>query len=294
MALMMIQAMYIKKHFVGEDGATRCLGTSSVTSHYWLKNAGVPDTLILDPAGTHAHELSMSLSAVFGELDDRVGAPLSQLVGHMAYFFLSMPNGDVRKEGRKNLMPMLPDTLGTFAFMRVASRLTVPFGAHKGQGVLEVIGAARQDSGTLADFAALMHSFGGALMASEIETPADLQTAARLGYKLFGAGGFMGDSEKAWDGGGHTNRSNISMAVKVLRVYINGERSDFAPVKTGDDPTGGKFEADGLLDAPALKRARARTETLKKAEIRVSGEELQRLFEEALAQIVGKTISSAL
>ena len=34
--------------------------------------------LVPPVAGTHAHEMSMTLAAVLGELDDRVGLPLSQ------------------------------------------------------------------------------------------------------------------------------------------------------------------------------------------------------------------------
>ena len=36
------------------------------------------------------------------------------------------------------------------------------------------------------------------MMASEIDDKDSLATAHSLGYKTFGTGGFMGDSEKAW------------------------------------------------------------------------------------------------
>eukprot|EP00930_Biecheleria_cincta_P001980 TRINITY_DN103058_c0_g1_i1.p1 TRINITY_DN103058_c0_g1~~TRINITY_DN103058_c0_g1_i1.p1 ORF type:complete len:581 (+),score=116.58 TRINITY_DN103058_c0_g1_i1:224-1744(+) len=280
MALIMLQCMYCQKAL-----SESCLGTSSVTAHYWLKEAGVDDALIPAPAGTHAHELSMTLSAVLGEVDDRVGMPLSQVVGHMAYFFLSCPNGDVQDARRKALMPMLPDTLGTAAFMEVADLLTVPWGPHKGQPVLSVIGAARQDSGTLKDFRDLMakYKFDGALMASEIESADDMVTAFKLGYKLYGAGGFFGDSEHAWD----KATKNISMAVKVLRVHVNGELSAYYPVKTGDDATGSKFEADGTLDDEALARLRARTDLIKQAKPLLDQCQIQKLFEEVLSNITG-------
>jgi len=285
MALMMLQCMYIQKSFRGPDGLSRLLGTSSVTAHYWMKNAGIPESLIPKPSGTHAHELSMTLSAVLGQLDDEVGMPLSQVVGHMAYFFLSQPNGNVLDPERKSLMPMLPDTLGTSAFMTIANELTIPQGVHKGQPVLSVMGAARQDSGTLKDFADLMkkYQYSGLIMASEIDVPDDMNTAASLGYKLFGAGGFFGDSEHAWD----KNVKNISMAVKVLRVHVGGQPSPYFPVKTGDDTTGGKFEADGMLDEARLKDVKARTEVMRKCQSKVNRAQLQSLFEQHLTAIIG-------
>eukprot|EP00913_Durusdinium_trenchii_P024494 g22995.t1 len=66
------------------------------------------------------------------------------------------------------LMPILPDTLGSKAFFRTAKRLKVPMGPHKGEPVLDIVGAARQDSGSLEAFARLARDFGfaGGLMAS--------------------------------------------------------------------------------------------------------------------------------
>ena len=46
---------------------------------------------------------------------------------------------------------------------------------------------ARQDSGTLERFASVYKGFP--VMASEIETFADIQAALDLGYSAFGAGG---------------------------------------------------------------------------------------------------------
>jgi hypothetical protein len=230
----------------------------------------------------------MTLGAILGEEDDRCGMPISQLVGHVLYFYRSLPQGDVREGLRKNLMPMLPDTLGTPAFMRTASKLKVPFGAHKGQPVLDVIGAGRQDSGKLKHFKDTMDKFNfkGAIMASEIEVAQDLTEAAGLGFRLFGAGGFMGDSEKAWD----SSKPNISMAVKVLRVYVQGKPCAFLPVKTGETEGGtikeGKFEADGTLPADRLQQVRDRAETLAKADAKVSDAELQKLFQDMLLKFM--------
>merc|ERR1712190_25422 len=85
----------------------------------------------------------------------------------------------------------------------------------------------------------------------------DLVSAKENGFALFGAGGYMGDSEKAWD----ASKTNISMAVKVLRVHVQGERCVHTPVKTGETSDGGqikegKFEADGTLTANELEAVR--------------------------------------
>merc|ERR1740123_1096880 len=174
--------------------------------------------------------------------------------------------------------------------MRVASMLTVPAGPHMGQPVLSVIGAARQDSGGLEAFKQLMDEFGftSPLMASEIEVPDDLKVAAGVGYKLFGAGGFMGDSEKAWD----LSKDNISMAVKVLRVYVNGERCTSTPVKTGETSDSGKikegkFEADGTLPAAELGLVKERAQVLATAEPQLDAANLQALFAKKLGELLG-------
>jgi hypothetical protein len=296
LALMMLQGIYAHHAFRDKDGASMLLGSSSVLSCYLTRDLGVSQELIPVVAGTHAHELSMVIGACLGEVDDKAGMPLSQIIGHMLYFYRSRPLGDVAaapQPGRRSWMPMLPDTLGTKAFMKTASKLKVPHGVHKGQGILEVIGAARQDSGSLEGFKKLMEEYGynGGLMASEIETADDLQTAAKNGYRFFGAGGFMGDSEKAWD----KSKNNISMACKVLRVYVGPEGSRkkvetrYSPVKTGETSDGvikeGKFEADGTLTAEQLSEIRERAQVLATAEPKLSDDELQALFEQTLLTI---------
>mmetsp|Transcript_40371 Transcript_40371/g.72494 ORF Transcript_40371/g.72494 Transcript_40371/m.72494 type:complete len:569 (+) Transcript_40371:85-1791(+) len=286
LAWMMLQNLFIQKHFRDDSGASMCLGTSSVTAFYWLQDAGVPAEMIPKPAGTHAHELSMVLSGILGEIDDKAGMPLSQVVGHTLYFLLSRPQGDVQEPARKPMMPMLPDTLGTVAFMRTAELLKVPAGVHKGEPVLSIIGAARQDSGTLDAYAKIMKefSFTGGLMASEIEVAQNLLDAKANGYSTFGAGGFFGDSEKAWNETG----SNISMAIKVLCVYVAQERTAVDPVKTGD-PTGGgegKFEADGLISPERLSNLKSRVQRLQKAEAALSSEDLQKIFESSLQRFL--------
>jgi len=188
---------------------TPCLGTSSCDSWYILtRMLNLP---CLNPAGTHAHELSMVTSTLFPQLDqNELRLPITQIVGHYLYSELVQ-----KKTGGP--MPMLPDTLGTRAFMKAAKYITLPDGAP----FLSIINSARQDSGELPAFKANMAEFGymGGMMASEIDTTGTLVEAAELGYSSFGAGGFFGDSEKVW---GRKDASSNSMAVKAVRVVYKG------------------------------------------------------------------------
>lgn len=287
---MMVQGLYVQSAFKGADGSSLMLGTSSVTARYMTIDAGVDKALVPAVAGTHAHELQMVLSALLGDMDEKAGMPLSMVISHLMYFYRSRPQGDVTDAKRKVLMPMLTDTIGSKAFMKTAKCVTVPFGANEGQPFLSIIGAARQDSGGLDDFKQIMLEFGfnGGMMASEIETGKDLQAAKALGYGTFGAGGYMGDSEKAWDAKGE----NISMACKVVRVYSKGVRtpSVYGPTKTGE--TGdqgkikeGKFELDGTLSAEETQKARERAQTQADAVMRLKDTaELQTLVVDTLTK----------
>ena len=62
----------------------------------------------------------------------------------------------------------------------------MPSGPHKGEPLLEIVGAARQDSGSLEAFASLARSFGfsGGLMASEVEVPKNLMDAKATALKV--------------------------------------------------------------------------------------------------------------
>lgn len=291
LALMMLQGLYVQDAFKDKDGTSMMLGTSSVTAVYMSLDAGVTAECVPRCAGTHAHELSMVLAALLGDADDEAGMPLSQMVGHSLYFYESRPQGDVQDPSRKVLMPMLPDTLGTRAFMKTAQMLKLPLGPHSDEPLLSVIGSGRQDSGTLEAFKKVMDEFDykGAMMASEIEIPEDLFTARDNSYKIFGAGGFMGDSEKAWD----TTKKNISMASKVLRVYVKGRRvpSKHTPVKTGETSGEGlikedKFEADGTLSSDELKAVKERAQVMATADPKLDATALQELFAKTLARFI--------
>lgn len=221
---LLLQNMFFADHFkqfgplfngavagksISDPLATEALGTSSCDAWYILKSLNLP---CLNPAGTHAHELSMVSSVLFPQLDQNdQHLPLTQIVGHYLYSKLTW-----EKSGKAGPMPMLPDTLGTRAFMKAANYVK----QEDGSPFLSLISSGRQDSGKLKDFKANMAEYGykGAVMASEIDDTSTLLEAATLGYPSFGAGGFFGDSEKVW---GNKDASSNSMAVKAVRVQYS-------------------------------------------------------------------------
>jgi hypothetical protein len=152
-------------------------------------------------------------------------------------------------------MPMLCDTLGTVAFMKAAEACRVtkmlnglPQPDAGTIPLLSVMTSARQDSGRLDSFkrvVGLYRDFNGTLMASEIDTKEDLLEAATHGYASFGAGGFMGDSEKVWNV--NIDKLSASMAVKVVRVFVDGARTAVQPVKLGDGEDDTKVTCDAVL-----------------------------------------------
>ena len=225
-----------------------CIGTSSMDAWYTLSRKLKMENIV-PPVGTHAHELSMVFMSLFPGLDaNEERIPFSQALVHSMYYRL------VHK-GFPGPMPMLPDTLGTAAFLKAAEACEVtPMLAGEPQvdaakvKLLSVITSARQDSGSLKGFKHVLSrypDFKGTMMASEIDTKEDLVAAAGEGYASFGAGGFMGDSEKVWDV--NTDKLSASMAVKVVRVFVNGERTAVQPVKLGDGEDNGKVTCDAVL-----------------------------------------------
>jgi len=232
-----------------DSNATPCLGTSSCDSSYILNDLKLP---CLAMVGTNAHEMRMVTSILYPQLDQNVeGLPLSQLVADYLYYRLVWSK-------TKGPMPALPDTVGTRAFLKAAT-----FVKFEDTPLLQLIGAARQDSGDLKDFIQNMTDFGykGAMMASEIDTCLTLVKAADFGYATFGAGGFFGDSIKVWS---QPSTPANSMAVKAVRVlYDNAgglpideipymeKLSDNMvigyPVKLGDAKTLSKLSIDKTL-----------------------------------------------
>jgi len=218
----------------------RNLGTSSVDAWFQLNSRGL--TTCIAPAGTHAHELSMVLSAIYSDLD-KDNIVLTQVLGHYLYYKLTHQRSLVP-------MPMLPDTLGTEAFLRAANViLALSNDKKKNVPFLQLIGSARQDSGELEQFIARVTKYGyvGGKMASEIDKLSDFNTAQSNKYGLSGVGGLLGDSEKVWNvTGGRT--FTASMAVKAIRVFFNGNlRPTSHPVKTGDGDEVAKVTGDTTL-----------------------------------------------
>ena len=143
-----------------------CLGTSSCDSWVILNNLGLK---CLRPVGTHAHEMSMVTSILFYNIDSVSGGiPFTQVICH--YLYKKLVNS---KTGGP--MPMLPDTLGTRAFMKAALSVIM----ENDKLFLSEITSARQDSGKLEDFLKNMDEFKftGSVMASEIDTVATLYEA---------------------------------------------------------------------------------------------------------------------
>jgi nicotinic acid phosphoribosyltransferase len=212
-----------------------CIGTSSFDAWYTLtKVLGLPN--IVPPTGTHAHELSMVYMCLYPELDQNPeGIPFSQAKAHADYYRLV-------HQGYSGPMPMLPDTLGTHAFLKAAENTRmIPMLNGESKLLIEVFTSARQDSGKIKDFRdtlAKYSAYKGTMMASEISSGDDLIAAKNAGYASFGAGGFMGDSENVWRVTTGSNKFGVSMAVKPVRVFVNGVRTIVQPVKLGDGDSG--------------------------------------------------------
>jgi hypothetical protein len=141
---------------------------------------------------------------------------------------------------------MLPDTLGSEACLIALASCWVQKmenGAQTGESVrlLSVMTSARQDSGELDAFKALMDLYKSSpeglmnpnlvMMASEIDDKDSMKTAHSFQYKTYGTGGFMGDSEKVWPV--TESKFSASMAVKAVRVFV-GPVQQKPPVKLGD------------------------------------------------------------
>jgi nicotinic acid phosphoribosyltransferase len=249
---MMLQNMLVA------DKLENYIGTSSVDAYLDLKGKFNKSNFL--PAGTHAHELSMVCSTLFGKEDNESGLPLSQLLGHYLYYLKSRKQ---KKNSSLDKIPMLPDTLGTDAFLYAANKIKIPKQKCNNSNnslttFIKIISSARQDSGTLLGFIRLLrcHNFKGNAMASEIENLKDIKTALKIKrsdgsypYTLFGAGGFFGDSVKAHD----PLQKNISMAVKAVRVFETKnnksiEESNYYPIKTGNSNSTSKKEINRTLN----------------------------------------------
>ena len=215
----------------------RNLGTSSFWALETLKKMGI--ACDIQATGTHAHELSMTLNVLYPELDvPEVGFVGSQILSHLLYKRLSA--------GPDQITPMLTDTVGTYSFLKTASLLS---DKETGKPALCSFGAARQDSGKLADYAKMMRHFvelagcgkQPGLMASEVDKTGDFDEAQENGFGNWGVVGLLGDSEKTADVkilGVNFDKKNkahfgASMAVKIARVWSGSGKTGYT-LKTGD------------------------------------------------------------
>jgi nicotinic acid phosphoribosyltransferase len=190
----LLQTWYVSRFY------PNCIGASSFDACHTLTNVlGLPK--IVRPVGTHAHELSMVLMCLWPELDENPEMiSFSQCLSHYQFYRL------VHK-GFAVPMPMLPDTLGTQAFLKAAENTIVTpmkngvSQEHQKCKLVELFDSARQDSGKIPDFKPTLGIYGyeKGMMASEISSCEDLMVAASQGFKTFGTGGFMGDSEKGME-----------------------------------------------------------------------------------------------
>jgi hypothetical protein len=253
--LLLLQAFLAKKI----PGA-KIAGTSSFDAvHFLTKKLGLTD--IIGSVGTHAHEIQMLAQSLYAWLDKHAGnpehLPLSACVSTYLYYLTA-------HQGKSGPMPMLPDTLGSRSFCKAAACFMVH---PMKDGVLDrstwvslmsLINSARQDSGDLSEFAQTVRQYGfeGGLMASEIDDADKLMEASKAGYGTYGAGGFMGDSEKVWKVTGDGSAFTASMAVKVVGVWFVttsscGTAEVFekcpSPCKLGDGTDPAKVTTDALL-----------------------------------------------
>jgi hypothetical protein len=263
--LLLLQAFLAKKI----PGA-KIAGTSSFDAvHFLTKKLGFDPASIIGSVGTHAHEIQMLAQSLFAWLDKHAGnpehLPLSACVSTYLYY-LTAHQGKLGPQDTPLPMPMLPDTLGSRAFCKAAACFMVHrmvngvLDRSKFVSLLSLINSARQDSGDIGEFAQTMRQYGfeGGLMASEVDEADKLITARGNGYKTYGAGGFMGDSEKPWTVTGDPAFS-ASMAVKVVDVWFLTKSSCgtceicercLSPCKIGDGTDLAKVTADALLPKP--------------------------------------------
>lgn len=250
---------------------SKIAGTSSFDAwHFLTKKMGF--TNIIGPVGTHAHELQMAAQGLYSDLDTHLSnkehLPISACLSLYMYYLSS-------HQGKPGAMPMLPDTLGTESFCKAASAFWVnPMKDGKSDAttwvpLLSLVNSARQDSGDLGNFKAIMEFYGfkGGLFASEIDTMSSLVEARDKGYTFFGAGGAMGDSEKVWDVTGQELFS-ASMAAKIVRIWkFNSQSKSWLicrnPVKLGDGSDVAKVTADPLLSAEEYQKVISNAQIVK-------------------------------
>ncbi len=268
--LLLLQALLAKR-----IPNSKIAGTSSFDAWYVLTTK-MGFTNIIPPVGTHAHEVQMGAQALFANFDlsplNPEFLPLSACISTLLYYYTA-------HKGGPGPMPMLPDTLGTDSFCKAAAAFMVhpikdgQLDTTQWVSLLSLITSARQDSGKLEDFVEIMKKYGCkcGLFASEIDELKTFLEASALGYKFFGAGGAMGDSEKVWDVTGEKAFS-ASMAVKIIRMWLLDPTTGSwvrcrSPVKLGDGNDPVKVTTDPLLPHELYQQVIAEAERVKRSAI---------------------------
>jgi nicotinic acid phosphoribosyltransferase len=265
--LLLLQALLAKR-----IPGSKIAGTSSFDAWYILtRKMGFPN--VIPPVGTRAHELDMAAQALFAKYDLNPLNPeslnLSACLSALFYYYTA-------HKGGPSPMPMLPDTLGTESFCKAAAAFMVhpmkdgQIDTTQWVSLLSLITSARQDSGKLDAFIQILEKYGCkcSLFASEIDEMKTLLEARDLGYKFFGAGGAMGDSEKVWDVTGEKAFS-ASMAVKIIRMWLLDPITGSwircrSPVKLGDGNDPVKVTSDPLLPFEVYQQVIAEAERVKR------------------------------
>jgi len=265
--LLLLQALLAKR-----IPGSKIAGTSSFDAWYVLTTKmGFQN--IIPPVGTHAHEIQMGAQALFANFDlsplNPEFLPLSACISTYLYYLTA-------HKGGAGPMPMLPDTLGTESFCKAAAAFMVhpmkdgQLDTTRWVSLLSLITSARQDSGKLDAFVEILNKYGCkcGLFASEIDEMKTFLEAREFGYKFFGAGGAMGDSEKFRDVTGCIKPFSASMAVKIIRMWLLDLTTDSwircrSPVKLGDGNDPVKVTADPLLHSDDYQRVIAEAERVK-------------------------------
>jgi nicotinic acid phosphoribosyltransferase len=265
--LLLLQALLAKR-----IPGSKIAGTSSFDAWYILTTKmGFQN--IIPPVGTHAHEIQMGAQALFANFDlspaNPEFLPLSACISTYLYYLTA-------HKGGAGPMPMLPDTLGTESFCKAAAAFMVhpikdgQLDTTQWVPLLSLITSARQDSGKLDAFVEILNKYGCkcSLFASEIDELKTFLEACDLGYKFFGAGGAMGDSEKVWNVTGEKAFS-ASMAVKIIRMWLLDPTTGswvrcLSPVKLGDGEDPVKITTDPLLPNEMYQQVIAEAERVKR------------------------------
>jgi len=180
--------------------------SSSLLVSRVFHKVGIP----LQIAGTWAHEGPMAFMAMYGaRLDSNL--PVSSLLWTVLFW------------GCTSNHTVLPDAVGSATYKCMLRDV----------GLLNDVSIARQDSGRMERFAALFDGICP-VMASEIESFSDFESALACGYKDFGAGGFFGEKRKSLG-------VEFSLAAKLTKATVlnpDGTTSVGYAGKLGDFPDG--------------------------------------------------------